>query len=155
MSSVTNARGANSAAASDIAADPAARRSIRSRRRGRERDTTRGNGIAAEQNREAQAERAGRDRHGQRRGEAEEKCAAKKKLLALRARGLRHQHRQTRADARQRDAGDHLDHRGELRPQRDKLGAAAQRENLVDGRAARVADRRDRERQQEFGSVDL
>jgi hypothetical protein len=42
-----------------------------------------------------------------------------------------------------------------LRPQRDELGAAAQRENLVDGRAAREADRRDRERQEEFGSVDL
>jgi hypothetical protein len=115
----------------------------------------RGKGTAAEQIRKTHANCARRDRYRERDREAERKRAPKKKLLSLMPRGLRDQHGQTRAHAGKRDAGDHLDHGGKLRPQRDEFAAAAQRENLVDGGAPREADSRDRERQKEFGSVDL
>ena len=79
----------------------------------------------------------------------------KKKVLPLGACSLRHQDRKPGPDTGQRDAGDHLDHRGELRPQRDQLSAAAQGENLVEGGATRKTDGGDREREQELGTVDF
>jgi len=90
-------------------------------------------------------------------GDAESKKerAPQEELLALVTRGLRDQHGQTGADSGERHTGDHLDHRGKLGPQRDLLGAAAQREDLVDHGTSRQSDGRDRERQQELGAVDF
>jgi len=87
--------------------------------------------------------------------ESEKEGAPQEELLALVTRGLRDQHGETGAHAGERYAGDHLDHRGQLRPQCDQLRAAAQREDLVDDGTPRQAEGRDRERQQDFRAVDF
>jgi len=81
-------------------------------------------------------------------GDAESKKerAPQEELLALVTRGLRDQHGQTGAHAGERNARDHLDYGGELRPQCDQLSAAPQREDLVDDGAPGQTDGRDRER---------
>jgi hypothetical protein len=95
---------------------------------------------------------AERCREGDRRGhrEAKQECALKEEELALSQRGLRDQYGKPSADAARGYCGDHLDHRGELRPERDQLGAAANREDLVEGGAAGESDGDDREGQGEL-----
>ena len=70
--------------------------------------------------------------------------------LALRPLGLRDQHRDPRSHAGERDPGDNVDDRPELSPERDELGPAAQREHLVDRRAAGEAGEDDGERRDEL-----
>ena len=83
-------------------------------------------------------------------GQAQPQRAPQQQRLALGRRGLRDQDRQAGADAGEGDAADHLDHREELRPERHQFAAAAQREHLVDRRAAREADGDDRDRDEEL-----
>jgi len=77
---------------------------------------------------------AERSRYGKRDREAEAQRLVEQLAPALR-RGLRDQHRQARADAGHGNAGDEVDDRRKLCPQRHQLAAAAQGEDLVERRA--------------------
>jgi hypothetical protein len=112
----------------------------------REREDRRRERGAAQRVGEAPADDACRERDRRGGHEPEVERAAQEELLAFHERRLRHQHRKPRAHAARRHRGHHLDHRGELRPERDQLGAAAQGEHLVERRAPGEPERDDGER---------